>query len=248
MSVDLKEPSLPPSLAAVATHELGETSSTRRDSLRELRRRISSVTELTELERSDGQPEQRRASEAHLELELDDRYLLRFLRCKKFDVGRSYSVWEGYHRFRRENEEMFRELTPGSVRHVWHSGVIGGLTERDRKGRAVLVSFPGRWDPEEVRLEEVLGALVLQLERLVASEETQVQGIVLVADFEGFSFSQATSLKPWYFQKMTSLVQVCIEGCKPESCNRLATPPLYRACILYVPPSLYNKIVTPYST
>lgn len=201
MSLGLREPSLPPALRAVAQRELGETATTRRDALSELNRRVSCAREqndrLTELQR-----------ESEGEAQIDDKFLLRFLRCKKFDVERSYGVWVGYHRYRRENAAIFRELNATSVQHVWRSGVIGGLPTRDRKGRAVLVSFPGRWNPDEVTLEELLGAMVLQLEHLIASEETQVHGIVFIADFEGFSFAQATSLKPWYFQKMASLVQV----------------------------------------
>ena len=179
----MDEFSLPPDLAAIALRELSESPKSRRLALRELRKKIQ-------------------------ELVVEDAVLLRFLRCKKFDVRRSLSVYQGYQRFRAEHSELFDGLEPQSVQHVWESGVVGALKSRDKEGRSVMVGFPGRWDPVEHSLEDVLKALVLQLEHLIESEETQIKGIVLIADFKAFSFYQARCLRPWYFQRMASLVQV----------------------------------------
>lgn len=193
-----KDYSLPPELAATALRELGESPATRRDSLRELRRRLS-------------QPDASSSTSEAVDAgeRVDDAFLLRFLRCKKFDVHRSLKVYEGYRSFRRDNGELLSDdREPQAVSHVWDSGLLGGLSCRDRKGRSVMLSFPGRWCPSEQSLEEVLRALVLQLEYLIESDETQVNGIVLIADFRDFSFYQARCLKPWYFQLMASLVQV----------------------------------------
>ena len=201
--MSLKDYSLPPELAATAQRELNETPSTRRDSLKEMRRKISEAG----LDKSTVTAE--RVSE-HVQGQPDDAFLLRFLRCKKFNVNRSFSVYEAYHRFRRDNTKLLADSQdPQAVRHIWEAGVIGGLKSRDKKGRSVMVGFPGRWDPSVHSLEDVLRALLFQLEHLVESEETQINGIVLIADFAGFSLGQAKSLKPWYFQMMTSLVQVC---------------------------------------
>lgn len=209
MSSDLKSISsccLSPELAALAARELNETPSARRQALAEMRRRLS---------------ESRRFSGA----ELSDGFLLRFLRCKKFDVARSVTVYERYHSFREENQKLFTDLCAEGVQHVWEAGVVGGLPSRDRKGRAVMVSFPGRWDPEQHSLEEVLKALVLQLEHLIRSEETQVTGIVLLADFRDFSLYHARSIRPWYFQLMTSLVQVMNFTPPPPPASPLSSPP-----------------------
>jgi len=212
MSLDLKEHSLPPELAATALRELNETPTMRREGLRELRRRVAETEDADDT------------------LVADSAFLLRFLRCKKFDVNRSFSVYQGYCRFRRDNADMLEDLDPHSVRHVWDGGVIGALSARDKKGRSVMVGFPGRWEPCEHGLEDVLRALVLQLEHLIVSEETQVNGIVLIADFKNFSLYQARCLRPWYFQMMTSLVQVRIlcSVCIPRISMRGAPPLRHR--------------------
>jgi len=88
----------------------------RREGLRELRRRVAETEDADDT------------------LVADSAFLLRFLRCKKFDVNRSFSVYQGYCRFRRDNADMLEDLDPHSVRHVWDGGVIGALSARDKKG------------------------------------------------------------------------------------------------------------------
>ena len=70
-----------------------------------------------------------------------------------------------------------------------------------------MVAFPGRWNPEAHSLEDILRAMILQLEYFITSVETQINGIVLIADFNNFSLYQARCIRPWYFQLMSSLVQ-----------------------------------------
>ena len=187
--------SLPPDLAVVAARELNETPQLRRQALIEFRKALN----------------EEEAQEDRSTTPEDDSVLLRFLRCKKFDVSRSLSVYNGYKAFRRSNKELFNDLTPSRVSHIWDNGLLGALESRDKHGRAVMVSFPGAWDPETQPLEDVLRAMILQLEHLIENTTTQVTGIVLIADFKDFSLYQAKCIRPWFFQGMSSLVQVC--GC-----------------------------------
>ena len=187
--------SLPPDLAVVAARELNETPQLRRQALIEFRKALN----------------EEEAQEDRSTTPEDDSVLLRFLRCKKFDVSRSLSVYNGYKAFRRSNRELFNDLTPSRVSHIWDNGLLGALESRDKHGRAVMVSFPGAWDPETQPLEDVLRAMILQLEHLIENTTTQVTGIVLIADFKDFSLYQAKCIRPWFFQGMSSLVQVC--GC-----------------------------------
>lgn len=200
MAADL---ALPPNLAEVAQRELNETPAARTECLIQLRQRLQLSEEQNIVEEDDGTKEE--AVDASIP---DDRFLLRFLRSKKFNVQRSYAMYGNYRRFFRDHPEIAAGLNPKAVRHVWDEGVLGGLKQRDLRGRSVIVTFPGRWDPASHALEDVLRALVLQLEYMIMSEETQVKGFVLLADFTDFSFHQMRSLKPWYIQTMATLMQV----------------------------------------
>lgn len=212
MAVDLSGSySLPPHLAEVARLELNETPSTRAECLRQLRQRLRRRSLDSETYSDEDEAEESEEGESYdregVEIP-DDRFLLRFLRSKKFDVRRSQAMYERYRRFFCDNPAVATGLNPHAVRHVWDAGVLGGLRDRDRRGRSVMVAFPGRWDPAAHSLEDVLRAMILQLEHMILSEETQVNGIVLVADFTNFSFYHVRCLKPWYFQTMATLVQV----------------------------------------
>lgn len=204
MAADL---ALPPNLAEVARRELNETPAARTECLFQLRQRLQLSKHYSEeqniVEEDDGTKEE--AVDASIP---DDRFLLRFLRSKKFNVQRSYAMYKNYRLFFRDHPEIAAGLNPKAVRHVWDEGVLGGLKQRDLRGRSVIVTFPGRWDPASHALEDVLRALVLQLEYMIMSEETQVKGFVLLADFTDFSFHQMRSLKPWYIQTMATLMQV----------------------------------------
>lgn len=182
--------SLSPELAAVAARELNETPAIRRTAMAEIKQQLTS---------EGGEKEQSSTNEG---------LLLKCLRCKKFDVQRAVSVYQGYRSFRDNYPDIFTNLTCSSVRHVWDSGLLGALETRDRHGRAVMISFPGQWDPETQQLEDILKSMVLQLEYLIESPETQVNGIVLIADFKDFTLYQARCIRPWFFQMMSSLVQV----------------------------------------
>lgn len=210
--------SLPPSLAEVARRELNETPAARTECLIQFRRRLSRNAILYRTsngsEDDDSSPEYSGSSEVNDDVP-DDAILLRFLRSKKFDVQRSCAMYENYIQFFRDHPQLssvLRESPTASeaVRHVWEAGVVGGLRERDARGRSVLVTFPGRWNPAKHSLEDVLLALVLQLEFMITSEETQVRGFVLVADFTDFSLHQMRSLKPWYIQTLSTLMQVSL--------------------------------------
>lgn len=211
MAADFSGYSLPPHLAEVARRELNETPAARTECLKQLRRRLRMRQASFASENQISYEEQSTAATDEGTDDVwipDDRFLLRFLRSKKFDVQRSYAVYENYQQFFREHPEIATGLDPKSVRHVWDAGIVGGLKERDLQGRSVIVTFPGRWDPALHALEDVLRALVLQLEYMITSEETQVNGFVLVADFTGFSLYHVRCLKPWYFQTMSTLMQV----------------------------------------
>lgn len=209
MASDVRGYSLPPHLSEVARRELNETPAARTECLIQLRQRLSRTGNRSCSEEGSAvdasNDESKGAEDSSLP---DDQLLLRFLRSKKFDVQRSYAVYENYLKFFRDHPAIANGLDPSSVRHVWDAGIIGGLRERDAHGRSVLVAFPGRWDPTRHVLEDVLCALILQLEYMIESEETQVRGFVLVADFTNFSLYQMRSLKTWYFQTMSNLMQV----------------------------------------
>ena len=187
--------SCPAELRDKATRELKETPETQQECVIELRQALT-------IERSSLGEEAR----------IDDAFLIRFLRPKKYAVAKALNLYKNYYKL-RNTHELFEDLHPGSVRHVWESGCMGCLSERDREGRNVLLAFPQYWNPQEVSLRDALRSFILQLEYLIESEETQINGVVLIVDFSRFTFEQMRSLRPTYVQLLVNLVQVSTYQC-----------------------------------
>ena len=52
----------------------------------------------------------------------EDKFLLRFLRAKKFDVNRAEQLCVNYHKFRHKHSHLLGELTPEAAQKVRTGG------------------------------------------------------------------------------------------------------------------------------
>ncbi len=78
-----------------------------------------------------------------LQSRLDDGFLLRFLRARKFNYDRAYQLLVNYYQIRADNVNIFRDLTPSTVKHVYEDGVICALPKRTPEGRRLYYYRPG---------------------------------------------------------------------------------------------------------
>ncbi|XP_004612535.2 alpha-tocopherol transfer protein-like isoform X2 [Sorex araneus] len=114
-----------------------------------------------------------RKEHPHLGTALDDAFLLRFLRARKFDYDRALQLLLNYHGCRRSWPEVFTDLRPSALRHVLASGFLTVLPRADPRGCPVLCLRPDRWVPSSYPITENIRAIYLTLEKLIQSEETQ---------------------------------------------------------------------------
>lgn len=83
----------------------------------------------------------------NLRTRLDDAFLLRFLRARKFDYDRALQLLLNYHASRRAWPEVFQDLRPSAVRHVLDRGFLTVLPRPDPHGRYILCLRPGESHP-----------------------------------------------------------------------------------------------------
>lgn len=79
----------------------------------------------------------------NLRTRLDDSFLLRFLRARKFDYDRALQLLLNYHAGRRAWPEVFKDLKPSTVKHVLDLGFLTVLPKPDPNGRYILCLRPG---------------------------------------------------------------------------------------------------------
>ena len=118
----------------------------------------------------------------------DDKFLLRYLRARKFDTDRALQLYVNYHKYRRKYAGLLGELTPKAAEHILRSGLVSVLPERSRSGCKVIVIRAVLWNQETMPPEDVLKTYVLLLDRLIEEEETQVHGVAVLEDLDGIDF------------------------------------------------------------
>lgn len=178
----------------------------------------------------------------NLRTRVDDAFLLRFLRARKFDYDRALQLLVNYYSCRKGWPELFMDLRPSAVKPVLDSGFLTVLPHSDKEGRRVVCIRPGRWNPRDYPITENVRAMYLSLEKLIESEETQVNGIVILADYGGVGLSQASHFGPFIAKKVIGILQ---DGfpIRIKAVNVINEPRIFKGIFAILRPFLKEKIV-----
>lgn len=95
-----------------------------------------------------------------------------------------------------------------TIQLALRDGFPGVLTDRDRRGRKVLVFFTSNWDHNNYSLLTVYRAMLLSLEKLLEDKQNQANGFVAVVDWTNFTFRQSSHLNPKVLKLMIEGLQV----------------------------------------
>ncbi|CAI8040683.1 Alpha-tocopherol transfer protein-like, partial [Geodia barretti] len=105
----------------------------------------------------------------------DSRFLLRFLRARKFQVDRALQLYLNYYKYRHKHSHLLGDLSLQSVQHVLQRGFFALLDTPSKCGSRTIVVFPARVDLEKIPPVDCLKALLLVLEAVIEDEEVQVR-------------------------------------------------------------------------
>ncbi|EEC08971.1 phosphatidylinositol transfer protein SEC14, putative [Ixodes scapularis] len=152
--------------------------------------------------------------ERDLDSRTDNAFLVRFLRCRKFDCSRAYKVLKQYYKLRCNNAQLFVNFYPSFLKETYDHNLQTILPDRDPNGCAVFIFKGGKedsglWNPYTCKSEDIFRANVLCLEQAILDPVTQVTGIVAIMDMKGFGFTHIRFCPPSNLQKVVSLIQDC---------------------------------------
>lgn len=178
-----------PELLELAREELRETPELREASIKELR---SLLKEATDLHYKD-----------------DDDFLLIFLRPCHFYPESALKMMRRIAEFKKNYHNLLHNLMPEDERRAFtEHNVVNVLANRDQKGRRVLlVNCGALWDPKQVSSEQLFR--LFYLIHLIAQLEpaTQINGAVVVMDFDGLSLKQVRALSPSFSKLLLTFIQ-----------------------------------------
>ncbi|KAK3579210.1 hypothetical protein CHS0354_022755 [Potamilus streckersoni] len=119
----------------------------------------------------------------------DDKYLLSFLRARKFSQLGARELLENYWTVRTKISEWYSDVDPADnkVQDIIRKGIYLPLPGRDRNGRKVVLVRLGAADPSEKSFDDVMRANLALFDYLLLDENIQVNGLVFIVDLTGFT-------------------------------------------------------------
>lgn len=174
-------------------------------------------------------------------LDFSDRFLIKFLRARDFDVDLSLKLLVNYERWRSESPDFSGCLSPSSVSALLDNGYHGVLPMRDHSGSRVLVYRICRWNPKDWTAIQVFRVSLMTSEVIAMETETQQQGVKVIFDLEGWSFSHALQINPALARKISSVLADSFP-LKVKGIHLINEPIFFRPFFRMLRPFLPDKI------
>ncbi|KFM80822.1 Clavesin-1, partial [Stegodyphus mimosarum] len=124
---------------------------------------------------------------------LDNNFLLRFLRMRKYRVDLAQQVLDKYLTVKTKYPVTYQKLdiqNPG-IRDLISRGYVFPLPQRDKHGRTVLFCIAGALDATKHKQSDVFKSFLLTFEALMECELNQKRGISYIFTQEGYQISHA---------------------------------------------------------
>ncbi|XP_077990762.1 alpha-tocopherol transfer protein-like [Glandiceps talaboti] len=137
----------------------------------------------------------------------DDGFLLRFLRNKKFNVDRAFHKLVHYYEVRRDYTDIFGLFQPLQYRYIFDAEMEMVCPGRDPQGRKVIIARNSKWDVDRYDVVEGFRGSLMMMEAILQEEETQVNGVVMIADYEGYTMKHFTKSKPSLMKKLMDIYE-----------------------------------------
>jgi len=178
-----------PELLEIAKKQLRETPEVREAAIKELRALLKANTDLHFAD--------------------DDEFLTMILRPCHWYPESGLKLFRRIAEFRKEHEKLLKGLLPEHEKKAFIEGrVINVLTNKDHLGRRILVINMGKaWDPEVLSTDQIFQLLYMM--HIVALNEpsAQINGTVVLMDFEGLSLTQIKAMKPGSTKRLLTFIQ-----------------------------------------
>ncbi|KAL0274471.1 UNVERIFIED_CONTAM: hypothetical protein PYX00_006884 [Menopon gallinae] len=138
-----------------------------------------------------------------------DEILIRYLRPVKFYPESALALMKRIAEFKQKHASVVKDLMPVMMEDVMlNNKGINVLVDRDQDGRRILVAQVGKnWDTSKVSNVQVFQLFYLIHLAALVEPATQVNGVVVIMDFEGLGLKQIKELTPNFSLRLLSFIQ-----------------------------------------
>ncbi|XP_015929973.1 alpha-tocopherol transfer protein-like [Parasteatoda tepidariorum] len=144
---------------------------------------------------------------------LDENFLLRFLRAKKFNAKKAIKVLRNYYNFKARHAGVFTNLKPSQVRSIMEMNMIYYSPYRVPDGSHIAICRLGSYNPRLAKAEELVATVFICAEMILECEASQISGGIVVFDFLGAGIQQYTKFVTYSFAKF---ITNALQDCWPE--------------------------------
>lgn len=140
-------------------------------------------------------------------LEQSDRFLLMFLRVRKFRVDKAVQIMHSFIHRRDVFPEVFEKIDrPELLKDFYRTKPVTVLKGCAKNGSGMMLLRPtmGTQHPKLVDMIAV-GSLVMQ--QLIKNEENQVNGLTFILDFKYYNFYFVKQMGPATAKKVITVIQ-----------------------------------------
>ncbi|XP_055529744.1 retinaldehyde-binding protein 1-like [Wyeomyia smithii] len=184
-------PELKARLAKIAKEELGEDDFVRRQSLEQMRVWLGQNQRIKNCR-------------------TDDRFLLRFLRVKKFSVARACEMLERYLTMRQTYARWCQKLDPldQALQQVLSYAALLPVG-RDDEGRVIVIGIVRNFDAHKYNSDVMIRLNMLVSEALFDDEANQIAGFTHVFDNSDMSMAHVTC---WTMDNLTGYLRSVVNS------------------------------------
>lgn len=140
-------------------------------------------------------------------LEQNDRFLLMFLRVRKFRVDKAVQIMHNFIHRREVFPEVFEKIDcPELLKDFYCTKPVTVLKGTAKNGSGMVLFRPtiGTQHPKLLDVFAV-GSLVVQ--RLIKNEENQINGLTFILDFKYYNFYFVKQMGPTTAKKVITVIQ-----------------------------------------
>ncbi|XP_023240524.1 alpha-tocopherol transfer protein-like [Centruroides sculpturatus] len=141
-----------------------------------------------------------------INFDMDDIFLLGFLRARKFDLKRSLQLLKNYFNVRIEYPQYFKNHLPSKLGRVLDMNIVRFLPILDQDGSYIYLYQFRNWDTSIASGVEVLRAIMLVLDFQLNFHRAQEKKIVCIIDSAGLALTHFYHYPPRVVHSMVTFI------------------------------------------